>query len=156
MKLVKIYCQKYCPNIANEYGIKIGGVNKLVPNIGKASKYFLHYKNLQLNFTLGMKLTKVHRILNFKQSDLLKKYIDFSTDKRKNAANSFEKDFFKLMNNATFGKTMENLRKIISVRLVNNGKDYIRHISKPSFVSPKIFSKNVVAIHEIKLIFTLN
>ena len=147
---------KYCPNIANEYGIKIGGVNKLVPNIGNASKYVLHYKNLQLNFTLEMKLTKVHRILNFKQSDWLKKYIDFNTDKRKNAANSFEKDFFKLMNNATFGKTMENLKKIISVRLVNNAKDYIRCTSKPRFVSQKIFSKNVVAIHEIKLVLTLN
>ena len=97
-----------------------------------------------------MKLTKVHRILKFKQSDWLEKFVDFNTDKRKNAANSFEKYFFKLMINAVFGKTMENLRKRISVKLINNAKDYVKCISKPSFVSQKIFSKNFVAIHEKK------
>ena len=94
-----------------------------------------------------MKLTKVYRILEFKQSDWLKKYIDFNTDKRKNAASNFEKDFFKLMNNRVFGKTMENLRKRTNVKLVNNAKDNVGSISKPSFVSSKIFSKNFVAIH---------
>ena len=86
--------------------------------------------------------------MKFKQSDWLKKYIDFNTGKRKNEANNFEKDFFKLMNNATCRKTMGRLRKRISVKLVNNAKDYARYISKPSFVSQKIFSKNFVAIHE--------
>ena len=93
---------------------------------------------MQLYLSLGMKLVSVHRILKFKQSDWLKKYIDFNTDKRKYAANSFEKDFFRLMNNSVFGKTMENLRKIINVRLVNNAKDYIRYIRKPSFILQNI------------------
>ena len=146
----------YCSNIANEYGIKVDGVNKLVPNLGIKSKYAVHYKNLQLYLSLGMKLTKVYRILKFKQSDSLKKYIDFNTDKRKHAAKSFEKNYLKLMNNSVFGKTMENLRKRISVKLINNAKDYVKCITKPSFVSQKIFSKNFVAIHEIKAILTLN
>ena len=103
-----------------------------------------------------MKLTKVDRILGFNQSDWLKNCIDFNTDKRKNAANSFEKYFFKLMNNSVFGKTMENLRKRISVKLVNNAKDYVRCISKPSVISQKIFSENLVPVHEIKPVLTLN
>ena len=90
-----------------------------------------------------MKLVSIHRILKCKQSDWLKKYIDFNTNNRKNAANSIEKDFFKLMTNSGFIKTMENLRKTISVKLVNNAKDYVKYISKPSFVSQNIFSKNV-------------
>ena len=101
-------------------------------------------------------MTKVHGILGFKQSDWLRKYIDFNTDKRKNAANSFEKYFFKLMNNSCFGKTMENLRKRISVKLINNAKDYVKCISKPSFISQKIFSKNFVAIYQVKPVSILN
>ena len=64
---------KYCLSIANKYGIKIGGVNKLVPNLSNKSKYVVHFKNVQLYLSLEMKLTKIHRILKFKQSDWLKK-----------------------------------------------------------------------------------
>ena len=147
---------KYCFNIVNEYEIKIGGVNKLVTNLGNKGKYAIHYRNLQLYLSLGMKLTKVHRIVKFKQSDWLKKCSDFNTNKMKNAGNSFEKDFFKLINYSVFVKTMENLRKKISVKLVDNTKDYVRCISKPSFVRQKIFSKKFAAIHEIKAVLTLN
>ena len=87
-----------------------------------------------------MKLTKFHRILKLKQPDWLKKYINFNTDKMKYAANSFEKNCFKLMKNSVFGKAVENLRKRISVKLVNNSKDYVRCKSTSSFVSQKIFS----------------
>ena len=91
--------------------------------------------------------------MKFKQSDWLKKYIDFKTAKRKNAANSFEKDFFKLMINSVYGKTMENLRKRIIVGLVNNEKDCLKHINKPTVISQSIFDKNFAAIHEIKPFF---
>ena len=70
-----------------------------------------------------MKVTKVHKILKFKQSEWLKKFVNFNTEGRKNDINIFVKNFFKLMINSVFGKTMENLRKRINVRLINNAKD---------------------------------
>ena len=103
-----------------------------------------------------MKLTKIHRVSKFKQSDWMKKYINFNTEKRKNAANSFEKDFFKLMIICVYSKTMENLRKRINIKLVNNEKDYLKHVSKPTFISQKHFYKNFAAIHEIKPVLMLN
>ena len=83
----------YYSNIANEYDLKISGVNKLVPNSGNKNKYVLSYRNLQLYPSLGMKLVNIHRILKFKQSDWLQKYIDFNTDKTKNAVNNLENLF---------------------------------------------------------------
>ena len=88
-----------------------------------------------------MKLINVYRVLKFEQSDWWKNYIDFNIDKRKNAVNSIEKYFFKLTINSDYGKTMENLRKRIYVRLVNNAKDYKKYVGKPSFVSQKIFKQ---------------
>ena len=142
--------------LADEYEIKVGDVMKLIPNLGNKDNYVLHYINLQLYLSLGMKLTKIHRVLKFKQSDWMKKYIDFNTEKRTNAANSFEKDFFKLMINSVYGKTMENLQKRINVRLVNNEKDFLKYTSRPTHITHKIFGKNYAAIHEIKPVLTLN
>ena len=146
---------KYCKKIVDKYDIKVGDVKKLIPNLRNKSKYVLHYRNLQLYLFLGMKLIKIHRILKFKQSNWMKKYIDFNTEERKNAANNFEKDFFKLMINSVYGKTMENLRKRINVRLVNNEKDFLKYTSRPTYVTHKLFDKDYAAIHEIKPVLML-
>ena len=104
-EIIQNMLAKHCSYIANKYAIKIGGVNKLIPNLGNKSKYVLHNKNIYLHMSLGMKLSKFHGILKLKQSGWWKRHIDFYTVKRKNSANSFEKDFFKLMNNSEYSRT---------------------------------------------------
>ena len=93
-----------------------------------------------------MKLTKIHRALGFAQSTWLKSYIDFNTEKRKQASNDFEKDFFKLMNNAVFGKTMENLRKRVNVKPVTNPSKLNKLTASPAFDAFRIFSEDLAAI----------
>ena len=147
---------EYCKKINDKYDINIGDVKKLIPNLRNKTKYVLHYRNLRLYLFLGMKLIKIHRMLKFKQFNWMKKYIDFNTEKRKNALNNFEKDFFKLMINSVYGKAMENLRKRINVRLVNNAKNFLKYTSRPTYVTHKLFDKDYAAIHEIKPVLVLN
>ena len=128
----------YCKKIADEYGIKVGDVMKLIPNLGNKTNYVLHYRNLQLHLSLGMKLTQIHRVLKFKQSDWMKKCIDFNTEERTSAASNLEKDFFKLMINSVYDKTMGNLRKRINVRLVTNEKDFLKYTSRATHITHKM------------------
>ena len=115
---------KYCTEIGDKYEIKVGDIKKIIPNLGSNTKYVFHCRNLQSYLSFWIKLTKMHRVLKFKQSDWMKIYINFNTKKRINAANDFENDFFKLMINTVYGKTMENLRKRIKMRKINNERDF--------------------------------
>ena len=106
--------------------------------------------------SLGMVVQRIHGVLRFKQSDWLKSFVMFNTAKRMNAANEFEKSFFKLIINSVYGKTMKNVRKRVNVKLINNEKKYLKVVSWPSFVSQKILDKNLIAVHKIKLALLLN
>ena len=94
-----------------------------------------------------MKLTKIYRVLKCKQSNWIKKYIDFNTEKRMNAANDLEKDFFKLMISSVYRKTMEHLRKRINARLGNKSKDFFKYTRKVIYLSHENFPKDYAAIH---------
>ena len=156
VKVTDSMLSNYSKRIADKYNISTGLVYKLIPTLSNKEKYVLHYRNLQLYIDLGLKFSKVHRVLEFNQSPWLKQYIAFNTEKRKNAKNAFEKEFFKLMNNSVFGKTMENIRKRVDVRLVTDEKKLLKLTSKPTYVSCKIFNENLVAVHKIKETITLN
>ena len=120
INIPKEQLSKYCLKIANVHNITTGKVKKLVPNLMNKNNYVIHYRNLQQCLELGMKLKKIHRILKFEQKDWMKPYIDFNTERRKEATNEADKNHFKLLNNAVYGKTMDNMRKRIKVRTVKN------------------------------------
>eukprot|EP00117_Sycon_ciliatum_P005351 scpid93817/ scgid9332/ len=99
------------------------GVAKLVPHLMPKHRYVLHYRNLQLYRQLGLTIGTVHRVLSFTQQPWMKPYITLNTERRRTAHNDFEKDFYKLMNNAVFGKTMENVRRRHNIKLYRDEEE---------------------------------
>ena len=132
------------------------GVKKLIPNLRDKYNYVIHYKNLMQCLKLGMKLKKIHRGITFIESAWLKPYINTNVKLRTQAKNDFEKDFFKLMNNAVFGKTMENIRNRVNIKLVNTGEQFKKLVAKPNYESRKIFNENLVSVHMKKTSLTMN
>ena len=107
----KEWLSDYSLKIANAHNFTTVKAKKLVPNLMNKNNFVIHYRNLQQCLDLAMKFKKIHRILKFKQKDWMKPYIDFNTQKRKEAANEADKNHFKLLNNAVYGKTIENMKK---------------------------------------------
>ena len=132
------------------------GVEKLIPNLRDKKKYVLHYKNLIQCLDMGLKIKNIHRGIKFVESEWMKPYIDKNTNLRAKAKNNFEKDFYKLMNNSVFGKTMENIRNRVDVKLVNTEEKLRKLVAKPNFKGRKIFNENLVSVHMKKTSLTMN
>ena len=129
----------------------VNGVEKLICHFKPRKNYILHYRNLRQYFEMGMRLTAVHRGITFNQSSWMEPYIRKNTELRKTAANSFEKDSFKLMNNSVFGKTIENIRKRQNIILANDRDKGLKLSSRPNFDRSTIFDSNLVAVHMKKI-----
>jgi len=118
---------------------------KLIGNLQSKQNYIIHYVNLKLYLSLGLILKKVHRVLSFNQSAWMWEYISFNTAQRQAAKNNFEKDFFKLLINSIYGKSLQNDRKHVNVELINKEKRLLKVIANPCFQSFKIFNEDICA-----------
>ena len=136
--------------------LKIGGVEKLVPNLRNKKDYVIHIQALNQALTRGLIPDRIYRVIEFDQSAWMKLYIDFNTQLRTQAKNDFKKDFFKLMNNAIFGKTMENIRKHRNIKLVTSRESYLKTVMKPNFKSGVLFDENLMGCEMGKIKVVMN
>ena len=119
---------------------------KLVCNLFNKKKYVTHISSLKQVLNHGLKLRKIHRVIEFNQKEWLKPYIDMNTELRKASKNDFEKDLFKLMNNSVFGKTMENIRKHRDIKLVTTDKKRSKLVSELNYHTINLISEDLSII----------
>ena len=126
--------------------MEINKCKKLVCNLSNKKKYITHINLLKQALNHGLKLKKVHRVIEFNQEKWLEPDTDMNTELRKLADNDFEKDFFKLMNNTVFRKTMENIRKHRDIKLVTTNKSRSKLVSEPNYHTINLISEDLSVI----------
>ena len=137
--------------------MEINGVEKLVPNLRDKKNYVIHIEALNQALQHGLRLDRIHQVIEFDQLPWLKTYIDlYNTHLRTAATNDFEKDFFKLMNNSVFGKTMENIRKHRNTGLLTTEEKYLCTVMKPNFKSGVLFGENLIGCEMGKIKVAMN
>ena len=136
--------------------MKIYECNKLFCNLFNKKKYITHINSLKQALNHGLKLKKIHRVIEFNQDAWLKPYTDMNAELRKAAKNYFEKDLFKLMNNSVFGKTMGNIRKHRDIKLVTTDKKISKLVSEPNYHTINIISEDLSIIEMKKTKVKMN
>ena len=136
--------------------IEMNKCKKLVCNLYDKKKYAVHINSLKQALNHGLKLKKIHRIIEFNQEAWLKPYIDMNTELRKLAKNDFEKDLFKLMNNLVFGKTMENIRKHRDIKLVTMDIKRSKLVSEPNYHTINLICEDLSIIEMKKTKVKMN
>ena len=149
VKYLKRLHQLHCDLPFLSERMEINKWKKLVCNLSNKKKYVTHINSLKQALNHRLKLKKIHRIIEFNQGAWLKPYIYMNTKLRKLASNDFQKDFFKLMNNAVFGKTMENIRKHRDIKLVTTDKKRSKLVSEPNYHVINLISEDL-SITEMK------
>lgn len=149
-------CSCGTPHTGQECWGVLSGPPKLIPTLYDKRAYIIHYDNLKLYLKMGMKLTRIRRGIKFNESSFMKTYIDLNTNLRAKGKNDFEKDFFKLMNNAVYGKTLENIRSRVDIRLVSDEKTAKKLSVKPNYKFSTIFNENLIAVHMKKTYLLFN
>ena len=144
MKIKKEELSDYQLNLLGDK--PLGNEEKLFLTLRDKEKYIIHNSVLEKYLKLGMKVTKVHRTISFKESNWLAKYINFNTEQRTKAKSDFEKDLWKLMNNSFYGKTLENIRGRSEIKLLTEREEVKKYIKKPNFKDSIIFNDSFVAI----------
>ena len=139
----------YCKKIADEYGVKVGDVKTLIPNLADKTNYVFYYKNLRLHLSLEMKLTKIHRMVKLRQSD----WMILTQKKEKMLLIVLKKTFLSWWSILLMAKQWKIYKKN---RLANNGKRFLKDTSRSTHITRKIFDKDYATIHEVKPILMLN
>ena len=130
--------------------------HKLLLTQYNRSHYIVHFAVLKFYLAMGLTLNKVHRVIKYKQKAWLKEYIDFNSQQRAISQNDFDKSFYKLKNNALFGKTMEDVRKRLKYKLVTDEDKFMKLANSPLFHDREIITEDIVGVHMLNSKVTLN